>query len=153
MEIVLRATVLFCVLWLVSRASGKRELSQLSAFELVLLVTMGDLVQQGITQEDYSVTGAVLAVSVFALLSVLLSYASWRFPRSRHVLEGQPSVIVRDGAIDEEVMAAERLTTTELNEAARERGIRSLADVDLAILENNGTISFFERNRAGSAPD
>lgn len=109
MEIVIRAVVVFAFLWLLTRAIGKRELGQLSTFELVLLVTMGDLVQQGITQEDYSVTGAMLTVGTFALLSVLLSYLSWRFPRSRRVLEGRPAVVVRDGRMQETIMRLERL--------------------------------------------
>jgi uncharacterized membrane protein YcaP (DUF421 family) len=144
MEIVLRAVVMFGFLWLVTRAVGKRELGQLSAFELVLLVSMGDLVQQSVTQEDYSVTGGVLTVGTFALLSVGLSYLSWRFPRSRKVLEGRPAVLMRDGEAAEDVLAHERLTMTELREAARKNGIRDLGDVELAVLENDGSISFFK---------
>ena len=90
MEIVIRAAVMFAFLWLVTRAVGKRELGQLSALELVLLVSMGDLVQQSITQEDHSLSGGVMTIGTFALLSVLLSWLSWRFPRSRTVLEGRP---------------------------------------------------------------
>lgn len=89
---------------------GKRELGQLSAFELVLLVTMGDLVQQSIPQEANSISGGMLTIGTFALLSVLLSYLSWRIPRSRPVLEGRPAVIVRDGQLQAQVLADERLT-------------------------------------------
>jgi uncharacterized membrane protein YcaP (DUF421 family) len=124
---------------------GKRELGQLSAFELVLLVTMGDLVQQSITQEDYSISGGMLTIGTFALLSVLLSYLSWRIPRSRPVLEGRPAVIVRDGHVQAQVLADERLTRTELLVAARKQGVRDLGDVELAVLENDGSISFFTR--------
>ena len=146
MEIVIRSFVMFGVLWLVTRAVGKRELGQLSAFELVLLVTMGDLVQQGVTQEDYSVSGAVMTVGTFALLSVLLSYVSWRFPRSRPALEGRPTVVVKAGQLQEDVMRLERLSDTELLEAARKQGIRRLDDIDLAVLENDGSVSFFQRS-------
>lgn len=149
MEVVIRAAVMFCFLWLVTRAVGKRELGQLSAFELVLLVTMGDLVQQSITQEDYSVSGGMLTVGTFALLSVSLSYASWRFPRSRKLLEGRPAVVVRGGEAQLEVMAAERMTLTELLEGARKNGIRDLRDVELAVLENDGALSFFSRTSPG----
>lgn len=145
MEIVIRAVVLFAFLWLVTRAVGKRELGQLSAFELVLLVTMGDLVQQGITQEDYSVSGAMMTVGTFALLSVLLSYVSWRFPRSRPALEGRPAVVVRQGQMQDDIMRLERLPDTELMEAARKQGIRDLSEVDLAVIENDGSLSFFRR--------
>lgn len=147
MEIVIRAAVMFAFLWVVTRVVGKRELGQLSAFELVLLVTMGDLVQQGVTQEDYSVTGAFMTVGTFALLSVAVSYVSWRFPRSRRVLEGRPVVVVRQGRMQHDQMRMERLTDTELLEAARKEGVRDLADVDLAVLENDGSLSFFQRSR------
>lgn len=146
MEIVIRAAVMFAFLWLVTRAVGKRELGQLSAFELVLLVTMGDLVQQAITQEDYSVSGGMLTIGTFALLSVGLSYVSWRFPRSRPVLEGQPAVVVKNGEPQEQVLAYERFSVSELLEAARKEGIRDLDEVDLAVLENDGTVSFFRRS-------
>lgn len=150
MEIVIRATVIFAFLWLVTRVAGKRELGQLSAFELVLLVTMGDLVQQGVTQEDYSVTGAILAVGTFLMLSVTLSYVSWRFPRSRRVLEGQGVVVVTGGQLDERTMRYERLSGTELAEAARKDGIPDLAEVDLAVLETDGSISFFKRTNGNA---
>ena len=150
MEVVLRAAVMFCFLWLVTRAVGKRELGQLSAFELVLLVSMGDLVQQSITQEDYSLSGGALTIGTFALLSVLLSFTSWRFPRTRRLLEGRPAVVVRDGELQEQVLADERLTRTELLEAARKNGVRDLSEVELAVLENDGSLSFFTRARDSS---
>ena len=82
MEIVVRAAVMFVFLWAVTRIVGRTTLgAQLSTFELLLYVTMGDLVQQAVTQQDFSVTGGVLAVSVFALLTIALSYLQWRFPR------------------------------------------------------------------------
>jgi uncharacterized membrane protein YcaP (DUF421 family) len=147
-EVVFRAAVMFCFLWMVTRAVGKRELGQLSAFELVLLVTMGDLIQQSVTQEDYSISGGMLTIGTFALLSVALSWASWRFPRTRRVVEGRPAVVVRAGEPQERVLADERLTRTELLAAARKHGIRDLGDVELAVLENDGSISFFTRRGA-----
>ncbi len=146
MEVVIRAAVIFAFLWLITRAVGKRELGQLSAFELVLLITMGDLVQQGVTQEDYSVSGAFLTVGTFALLSVALSYVTWRFPRSRPAVEGQPAVVVRSGEAQEKVLTYERLPMDDVLEAARKKGIRDLAEVDLAVLETDGSISFFHRS-------
>ena len=146
MEVVIRAAVMFAFLWLVTRTVGKRHLGQLSAFELVLLVTMGDLVQQGITQEDYSVSGGMLTIGTFALLSVALSYASWRFPRLRPALEGRPAIVLEGGKTNDRVLAHERFPLSELQEAARKRGIRDLGEVDLAVLENDGSISFFTRS-------
>jgi uncharacterized membrane protein YcaP (DUF421 family) len=87
----------------------------------------------------------MLTIGTFGLLSVGLSYISWRFPRSRPVLEGQPVVVVRAGETQEKVLAYERLPESELLEAARKEGIRDLEDVELAVLENDGSISFFRR--------
>ncbi len=151
METVVRASLLFAFLWFITRVVGKRELGQMNAFELLLLVTMGDLVQQGVTQEDYSVTGAVLAVGTFAVLSVALSYASWRWQRSRDLLQGAPVVVVRNGEMLVDVMRYERLPSDELFEAMRQEGIRDLADVEVGVLEPNGRYAFFRRSDDRSA--
>lgn len=153
MEIVFRAAVIYFFLWGITRVVGKRELGQMSAFELVLLVTMGDLIQQGVTQEDYSITGAMLAVSTFALLIVFFAYVSWRFPRSRGRLEGLPVVVVLDGQLREDVMRYERLTDTELHVAMRQQGIEDVRDVRAGILEPDGNFSFFTGDAHEPPPD
>jgi uncharacterized membrane protein YcaP (DUF421 family) len=153
-EIVIRATVLFLFLWGVTRAVGRSTLGELSTFELLLYVTMGDLVQQAVTQQDYSVAGGVLAVSVFALLTAALNLTQWRFPRTRDLINGVPLVIVRDGEILGEVTRAQRFSTTDLLATARQQGIRSIADVELAVLEADGRVSFFTRSDSqGGAPE
>jgi len=145
MEIVLRALVMFTFLWIVTRASGKATLGELSTFQLVLYVVLGDLVQQGVTGQDYSVTGAILAVSVFALATATLSWAQQRWPRLRPVVHGSPIIVVSDGEPQHGAMKAERLCIDDLYEAAREKGIERLEQVRLAVLEADGRISFFTR--------
>jgi uncharacterized membrane protein YcaP (DUF421 family) len=142
-EIVIRALVVFVFLWLVTRAVGRSTLGELSTFELLLYVTMGDLVQQAITQQDYSVTAGLLAVGTFALLTVALSWLQWRFPRSRPVVTGRPVLVYADGAPVEEGMRRQRLSVADLLVAAREQGIRSTTDIEYAVLEADGRISFF----------
>lgn len=154
MEIALRAVIIFVFLWVVTRAVGRTTLGELSTFELLLFVTMGDLVQQSITQQDSSVTGGLTAVSVFALMTVALSWIQWRFPRTRAIVNGTPVVVVRGGRMLEESTRQQRLSDTDLLAAARQQGIRSLTDVDLAILEADGKLSFFTRQSASSgAPE
>src|SRR4051812_22598901 len=143
MEIVVRAAVIFAFLWVITRIIGRATLGELSTFELLIYVTMGDLVQQGVTQQDYSVTGAILAVGVFCLLTVALSYLAWRFPALRPLIRGRPVVIVRDGEPVLDQMARQRLPFDELAEAAREQGIRRISEIELAVLETNGKLSFF----------
>jgi uncharacterized membrane protein YcaP (DUF421 family) len=148
-ELVVRATVMFAVVWFITRVVGKRELGQLSAFELVLLVAMGDLIQQSVTQEDYSLTGGILVVSTFAMLTVTLSYVSWRFPRTRTVIDGTSTVVLKDGEPEHKVLRYERLPMDELVEAARAKGFRDLDEIQLAVLEPNGTFTFFKRDAGG----
>lgn len=153
MEIVYRAAVLYLFLFFLMRVLGKKELGQMSAFELVLLLAMGDLVQQGVTQEDYSVIGAMLAIGTFGVLILIGSFVSFRFPGSRPALEGVPVVIVREGRLCEDVMRLERLTDSEVHEALREQGIDDLTDVRIGLLEANGKFSFFTAQEHQPAPE
>jgi uncharacterized membrane protein YcaP (DUF421 family) len=143
MEIVIRAAVMFAFLWAVTRAVGRSTLGELSTFELLMYVTMGDLVQQSVTQQDYSVTSGVLTISVFALLTVALSWLQWRFPRTRSVIRGKPVVVVRDGHLLPVPARQQRFTESDLLATARQQGIRDLSEIELAILEADGKVSFF----------
>ena len=142
MEIVLRATIIFFFLWFVTRAMGKRELAGMSAFELVLLVIFGDLVQQGVTQNDMSVTGAILAVGTIAFLTVVFSAASYRWKPAANVLQGRPVIVVREGIVLEDALRLERLSIDDVKDAAREQGIATIDDVAVGILESSGKFSF-----------
>jgi len=146
MEIVARALVLFCFLWFITRVVGRSTLGELSTFQLVLFVTMGDLVQQGVTQQDYTVTAAVLAVGTFAVLTILLTWVGVRFPRSRAVVHGTPVVIVSDGEPAYEVMKRERVSLDDLLDSARQHGVEHVRDIRVAVLEANGQMSFFTRD-------
>src|SRR5690242_10514997 len=97
MDLVIRATVIFFFVFLITRVVGKRELSSMEPFDLILLVVMGDLVQQGVTQSDNSVTGAIIVICTIALLTVFLSFLNFRARFLRSALEGQPVVLVENG--------------------------------------------------------
>lgn len=143
MDILIRSLVIFVLLWLVVRIGGKREVAQLSAFDMILLITVGDLVSQGIVQEDYSLTAAVIAVASFSVAGMVLTQLSFAFPRFRPWLAGSPRVVVRDGEPQLDTLAGERMTLSDLHEAAREQGIRRLRDIELCVLETDGSFSFF----------
>jgi uncharacterized membrane protein YcaP (DUF421 family) len=145
MDIALRAAVLYFFLVLVTRVVGRRELSTLSPFDLILLIVLGDAIQQGLTQDDYSVTGAVIAVSTIAALQVATSYISFRSKKARVVLEGRPIVIMQDGRVIEKNLRRERMTPEELAEEMRLQQIASFDDVQWAIIEPSGSISFIEK--------
>jgi uncharacterized membrane protein YcaP (DUF421 family) len=144
MEIVVRATVIFFFLWLLTRALGKRELAEMSAFELVLLVVVGDLIQQGVTQEDYSLTGAMLAAGTIGIWVLVFGYISFKSKKLQPLLEGVPVVVVRDGQPIQAAMAIERVDIAEVKEAARNQGIADLSEVRCGVLEPDGRFSFIK---------
>jgi uncharacterized membrane protein YcaP (DUF421 family) len=146
MDIVLRAAVAFLFILLLTRIVGRRELSTLEPFDLILLVTIGDLVQQGVTQNDFSVTGMGLAVGTIAVLTVLFSYLPWRFQVLRPLLEGQPVILIEDGNVIEKNLRRNRLTQEEVAAQARSQQIDSFDKVRWAVLETSGKISFIAKS-------
>ena len=145
MDLVIRASVVFFFIFLVTRVVGRRQLSDLEPFDFILLVVLGDLVQQGITQSDESVTGTLIVISTIALLSVAVSWISFRSPRARLIAEGEPIVLVQDGRPIERNLRRERITLADIRAEARQAQIASLADIQWAILENDGKISCLPR--------
>lgn len=145
MDIVIRAFFAFVFVVVVTRVIGRRELSSLQPFDLILLIVLGDLIQQGVTQSDYSFTGLVLAGGTFTLLTVAVSYLVFRFRRVRPLFEPEPLILVDDGKVIDRNLRRERLTTDELAAEARLQQISSLAEVRWAVLETNGKISFIPR--------
>src|SRR4051812_7520619 len=146
MDIVLRAAFGFCFLFFVTRIVGRRELSTMEPFDLILLVVLGDLTQQGVTQSDYSVTGLVLAIGTMAIMTVLVSYLSFRVRRLRPLLDGEPTVLVQDGKPLLRNLRRERITVAELAASARlQAQIGSFDEVEWAILETNGQISWIKK--------
>lgn len=145
MDLVIRAAVVFFFVFLVTRVVGRRQLSELEPFDFILLVVVGDLVQQGVTQSDESVTGALIVISTIALLSVAVSWVSFRWRGIRIVTEGEPLVLVQDGRIVERNLRRERITIEDLEEEVRKAQISSVAELRWAILERDGQISCIGR--------
>src|SRR3954453_18613785 len=108
MDLVLRAMFMFAFVYALTRLIGRRELPSLEPFDLILLIVLGDAIQQGVTQDDYSVTGAVLVIGTLALLQVFTSFLSFRFPRLRPILDGEPVIVLQDGQPIEKNLKRER---------------------------------------------
>jgi uncharacterized membrane protein YcaP (DUF421 family) len=145
MDLVLRATFVYFLILLVTRAVGRRELGQMAPSDFILLIVVGDLVQQGVTQSDESLTGATVVILTLSVLTVGTGYLSFRFRRLRPLLEGDPIVLIADGEIQERVLHRQRITDDELAAEARQAQIGSLKDVRYAILEAGGQISFITK--------
>ena len=146
MDIVLRALAAYVFVVFLMRVVGKRELSTMEPSDVILLVVIGDLVQNGVTQSDYSVTGIVLAAGTIGLLATVTAYITFRSKRIRNVIEGEPVILVQNGETIDRNLKNERLTLDEVMEQARvHQGIESLDQVKWAVLETNGSISFVEK--------
>lgn len=147
-ETVIRAAIAFLVLYVISRASGRATLGELSSFDLLLFVTMGDLVQQGITRGDVSLSGSLAAVATFAVLAVVFGFFSVRWPRTLgSKLAGNPIILIQHGEVDEKALRRERVSINELRTAVRQSQVGSFDDVELAILEPNGKFSFYTASK------
>ena len=151
MEIVARATIVFFFMFVLMRGMKRRTISDLSPLEMILLVVLGDIVQSGVTQEDYSLSGVILAVSTFAFWISILNWITWRSERARIVLEGVPLVVIEDGKPVMATLELEKIPIAEVNEAARQEGIGDLADVRLGILEVSGRFSFIKKDEGASS--
>lgn len=145
MDIVLRATAMFAILFLLLRLLGKRELGQMTPFEFVVLVVMGDLIQQGVTHNDFSLTGATLAIVTFAFWGLVLSWVTYLYPRAERLLDGEPRIVIRDGCLIEDNLRRDRVTRAEVESEMRQSGIATMDDVAWGILEPQGKFSFIRR--------
>ena len=146
MDLVIRAAVVFGFIFLVTRIAGRRQLSEMEPFDVIRLVVLGDLVQQGITQSDESVTGTLIVISTITLLSVLVGWLSFRFARVRLITEGEPIILIHDGQVIDANLRRERLTRNDLEEEARQQQLASLDQVRWAILEDGGAISIIPKS-------
>lgn len=145
MDIVLRALFAYLFITFLLRVVGRRELSSMSPSDLILLVVLGDLIQNGVTQSDYSMTGVVLATSTIALCAVLTSLLVYKSKRAANIIEGTPLIVVQDGRPIEQNMKSERLNLDDLMEEARAQQIERLDEIKWAVLEPSGTISFIKQ--------
>lgn len=146
MDIVFRATVMFLVVYGLIRLLGKRELGQMTPFEFVALIVIGDLIQQGVTQTDFSLTGALLAICTFSFWALVLSWVSYLSPRAEKWLEGEPRVLIQDGRLLDRNLKRDRMTPAEVESEMRLAGIASMREVAWAVLEPGGRISFIRKS-------
>lgn len=145
MDLVIRALVLFGAVYLLLRIVGRRELAQMAPIDFILLIVLGDAIQQGLTQDDYSVTGALIVIFTIAVIQVLLGYVTFRSRRLRTVMEGEPIVLIEDGRLIEQNLRRSRIAAEELAEEARLSQVASLKDVAWAVLETSGKISIIPK--------
>jgi uncharacterized membrane protein YcaP (DUF421 family) len=147
MDLVFRTVAIFIFILFVTRVTGRRELNSLEPYDIIVLVVLGDLVQQGVTQSDNSITGAVIVISTIMVLSVFTGWIGFRYRKAREVIEGEPLIVVDDGQPVMRNLRRERITVEEVEAEARIQQLGSLDDVRWAVLETDGQISFVPKSQ------
>jgi uncharacterized membrane protein YcaP (DUF421 family) len=151
LEIALRTAIIYLVVLIGIRLTGKREVGQMTPFDLVLLLLLANAVQNAMTGPDTSVTGGVAAALTLLAVNALITGVLWRHRRFRRWVEGSPTLLVYRGRILNDHLAKEKLTPEELHQALREHGVLSISDVSLAVLEIDGTISVLKKDEVPPA--
>ncbi len=140
-EFVLRGLVVYGFLLITLRLTGKRQVGQLAPFDLVLLLVLSNAVQNSMNAGDNTVASGFILVGTLLAVNGLMGWITWRSKRVEILIEGRPQILVHNGALDEAVLAKERITRHELMAAVRQAGLSDIADVRVAILETNGRIN------------
>jgi uncharacterized membrane protein YcaP (DUF421 family) len=144
-ELVVRAGAVYLFLLILLRLTGKRQVGQLSPFDLVLLLVLSNAVQNSMNAGDNSLVGGLVSAATLVGLNYLVGFATYRSKRLETIVEGHPLVVIHNGKLFERAMARAQLTHHELNAALRQAGCASVDEVQSAILENNGAISVVPR--------
>jgi len=153
MELVVRAAVIYAFVLVILRISGKRQFSEITTFDLVLLLIISEAASQGLYgSADYSLTASLLLVTTLAAMDIGLSLIKHRFRLFEALLESKPTMLIQDGRLVERNLEAERIDESDILSAARLTfGLESLRQVRHAVLERDGSISIIPRARSTSA--
>ena len=144
---VLRATAIYVLVMVLVRVSGKRAVGQFTPFDLILLILIGNAVQNGINGGDNSLTGAAIMAVTLIALNYLVAWLTSRNRRVERLVEGEPVVLARDGKVFEHVLRRELVSSEDFAEALRSNQIEDIGEVHLALLETNGHITVIARRR------
>lgn len=147
-ELILRAAVVYLFLLILLRVTGKRQVGQLSPFDLVLLLVLSNAVQNSINGGDNSVTGGVISAVTLVALNYLMGLATFKSKKVEALVEGRPEVLIHNGVLFTQILERQKLTHHELNSALRAAGCGCIEEVHFAILENDGQITVQGKNRA-----
>ena len=147
---VLRAVAIYVLVMVLMRASGKRAVGQFTPFDLVLLILIGNAVQNGINGGDNSLTGAFVMATTLIALNYAVAFATSRSRRAERLVEGVPVVLARNGKVFERVLREQLVSDADFHKALRQHALAEVSDVALALLETNGSISIVPRDAGGS---
>ncbi len=146
LNIAVRSIVIYLCVLLGIRLTGKREVGQMAPFDLVLLLLIANAVQNAMTGPDTTVSGGLVAAGSLLAINWLITQVVWRYRRARKFVEGSPTLLIHHGQCLHKNMSQEKITTEDLHQVLREHGVISIEDVDLAVLEVDGTVSVLRKD-------
>jgi len=152
LEIAIRTALIYLVVLIGIRLTGKREVGQMTPFDLVLLLLIANAVQNAMTGPDTSLTGGLVAAITLLAVNDIVSRLTWRYHRARRLIEGSPTLLIHSGKILEDHLARERLTREEVLQALRKHGVAAVEEVKLAVLEVDGSISVLKNDEMPTTP-
>jgi uncharacterized membrane protein YcaP (DUF421 family) len=144
-ELIVRGCIVYVFLLILLRLTGKRQIGQLAPFDLVLLLVLSNAVQNSMNGGDNSLVGGLISAATLVALNYGIGYATFRSKKLEALIEGRPQVIIHNGKVYEDVMRSVKLTHHELSAALRGAGCTCAEEVQIAVLENNGSISIVQR--------
>ena len=148
MDSVIRGISIYAVLLIATRLSGRRTMAQMTPFDFVLLLIIAETTQQALLGDDFSISNAIVLILTLFATDVLLAWLKGWSPRVESLLDGSPTVLISRGRVDHEAMNRARVSIDDVLETARERqGLKSLADIDAAVLEVSGAISIIPKQK------
>jgi uncharacterized membrane protein YcaP (DUF421 family) len=151
MESVIKSAIVFLVLWLVIRASGRRTLGQLTVFDFILFLIIGGVAQRALTAQDYSLTHAFLIIATFVVIDVVVSLIERDVPTVASILKGLPTIVVENGRVLSGRLRRARLTEDDVLQAARRlHGLETMNEIKFAIFEASGEISIIPRHNVAA---
>jgi uncharacterized membrane protein YcaP (DUF421 family) len=149
-EFIVRALVIYIFLIISLRLSGRRQIGQLSPFDLVLLLVLSNAVQNSMNGGDNSLIGGMISALTLILLNFSVGYLTFKSKKIEKLIEGQPKILIHNGQINQQVLNEEKLTQHELDTALRQGGVLSVTEVKVAIIENNGAISIIPKKESSA---
>jgi uncharacterized membrane protein YcaP (DUF421 family) len=142
MDSVIKSAIVYLVLWIIIRASGRRTLGQLTVFDFILFLIIGGVAQRAMTAQDYSLTHAFLIISTFVVIDVAVSLIERDVPAAANILKGLPTIVVENGRVLSDRLRRARLTEEDVLQAARRlHGLETMSEIKFAIFEASGEIS------------
>jgi uncharacterized membrane protein YcaP (DUF421 family) len=152
-ELMCRAVIVYIAVLIMVRVSGKRTIGQFSPFDVIVLLLLSEAAQGALVGQEHSVPGGLLVVATLIALNWLVAFASARNRRFESMVEGDPVTLIRDGVKREDAIRRNNILAGDLAEAMRANKIRHISEVEWAVLEPDGNISFFKRERQDSDDD